>query len=245
MTGKPISIGGSQGRTEATARGCVFVIAEAAKHLDLKLKDARTVIQGFGNAGSIAARLIHDEHDAKVIAVSDSKGAIFCREGLDPHRVIEHKERTGSVVGFAGADAITPEELLALECEVLIPAALENVITAEVAGKIRTRIVAEAANGPTLPEADTVLAEKGVWVLPDILANAGGVTVSYFEWVQNNQGYYWKEDDVNSRLKEIMVDAFNQVLLTSKRHKVNLRRAAYILSIGRVAEAVSWLGIYP
>ena len=245
VTGKPVAIGGSQGRTEATARGCVVIIAEAAKHLDLKLKDARIVIQGFGNAGSIAARLMHDEHDAKVIAVSDSKGAIFSKEGLDPHRVIEHKERTGSVVGFPSAEAIAPEELLALECEILIPAALENVITTEVAGKIRTRIIAEAANGPTIPEADAVLADKGVWVLPDILANAGGVTVSYFEWVQNNQGFYWKEDEVNSRLKEIMVDAFNQVLLTSKRYKVSLRRAAYVLSIGRVAEAVSWLGIYP
>ena len=245
VTGKPIAIGGSQGRTEATARGCVFVIAEAAKQLDLNLKDARIVIQGFGNAGSIAARLIHDEHDAKIIAVSDSKGAIFGRDGLDPHRVSAHKERTGSVVGFAGAEAIAPEELLTLECEVLIPAALESVITVEVAAKIRTRIVAEAANGPTVPAADAVLAEHGVCVLPDILANAGGVTVSYFEWVQNNQGYYWKEEDVNARLKEVMVDAFNHVLLTSKRYHVDLRRAAYVLSIGRVAEAVSWLGLYP
>jgi glutamate dehydrogenase/leucine dehydrogenase len=203
------------------------------------------VIQGFGNAGSIAARLMHDEHDAKVIAVSDSKGAILCRDGLDPHRVIEHKERTGTVLGFPNADAIAPEDLLALECEILIPAALENVITPEVAGKIRTRIIAEAANGPTVPDADPVLAAKGICVLPDILANAGGVTVSYFEWVQNNQGYYWKEDLVNCRLKEVMVDAFNHVLLTSKRYRVDLRRAAYILSIGRVAEAVSWLGIYP
>jgi glutamate dehydrogenase/leucine dehydrogenase len=245
VTGKPISIGGSHGRTEATARGCVYVIVEAAKQLDLRLKDARVVIQGFGNAGSIAARLMHDEHDAKVIAVSDSKGAILCRDGLDPHRVIEHKERTGTVLGFPNADAIAPEDLLALECEILIPAALENVITPEVAGKIRTRIIAEAANGPTVPDADPVLAAKGICVLPDILANAGGVTVSYFEWVQNNQGYYWKEDLVNCRLKEVMVDAFNHVLLTSKRYRVDLRRAAYILSIGRVAEAVSWLGIYP
>jgi glutamate dehydrogenase/leucine dehydrogenase len=223
----------------------VVVIAEAARHLGLKLKDARIVIQGFGNAGSIAARLMHDEHDAKVIAVSDSKGAIFCKEGLDPHRVIEHKERTGSVVAFPASEAIAPEDLLTLECEILIPAALENVITAEVAPKIRTQIVAEAANGPTVPAADDILGEKGICVLPDILANAGGVTVSYFEWVQNNQGYYWKEDLVNSRLKEIMVDAFDQVYLTSKRHKISLRRAAYVLAIGRVAEAISWLGIYP
>ena len=245
VTGKPLAIGGSEGRTEATARGCVIVIAEAARRMGLKLKDARVVVQGFGNAGSIAARLMHDEYDAKAIAVSDSQGAIFCREGLDPHRVIEHKERTGSVVAYPGADAIAPDDLLALECEVLIPAALENTITAEVAAKIRTRIIAEAANGPTVPAADPILEEKGVCVLPDILANAGGVTVSYFEWVQNNQGYYWKESDVNARLKEIMVDAFDQVDLTSKRHRTSLRSAAYVLAIGRVAEAHSWLGIYP
>ncbi len=245
VTGKPVAIGGSEGRGEATGRGCVFVIAEAARHIGLKLNDARVVVQGFGNAGSVAARIIHAEHDAKIIAVSDSKGAIYCEEGMDPHRVIEHKDRTGSVVGFPAAEAIAPEDLLTLECEIVIPAALENVITADVAAKIRTRIVAEAANGPTLPDADTILAEKGVLVLPDILANAGGVTVSYFEWVQNNQGYYWKEDFVNSRLKEIMVDAFNQVLLASKNHKVSLRRATYILAVARVAEAVSWLGIYP
>jgi glutamate dehydrogenase/leucine dehydrogenase len=245
VTGKPIAIGGSQGRKEATARGLVFVVAEAADQLSLDLKDARVVIQGFGNAGSIAARLMHDEHDSRIVAVSDSKGAILNEDGLDPHRVIEHKEKTGSVVGFPSSEAIAPEELLALECEILIPAALENVITADVAAKVRTRIVAEAANGPTVPDADRVLAEKGVCVLPDILANAGGVTVSYFEWVQNNQGYYWKEEEVNGRLKEVMVDAFNHVLLTSKRHKVGLRRAAYVLAIGRVAEAVSWLGLYP
>ena len=245
VTGKPIAIGGSYGRREATARGLVYVVAEAAEQLALDLRDARVVVQGFGNAGSIAARLMHDEHDSRVIAVSDSKGAIFNKDGLDPHRVIEHKEKTGSVVGFPASEPIKAEELLALECEVLIPAALENVITADVAQKVRTRIVAEAANGPTVPEADRILAKSGVCVLPDILVNAGGVTVSYFEWVQNNQGYYWKEEDVNDRLKEIMVDAFNHVLVTSKRHKVDLRRAAYVQAIGRVAEAVSWLGIYP
>ncbi len=245
VTGKPLAVGGSEGRTDATARGCVIVIAEAARRMGLKLKDARVVIQGFGNAGSVAARLMHDEYDAKVVAVSDSQGAIFCRDGLDPHRVIEHKERTGSVVGYAGAEGLSPDELLALECEILIPAALENVITTEVARKTRARIIAEAANGPTVPAADEILSDKGVCVLPDILANAGGVTVSYFEWVQNNQGYYWKESDVNARLKEIMVDAFDQVDLTAKRHKVSLRRAAYILAVGRVAEAHSWLGIYP
>lgn len=245
VTGKPLAVGGSQGRNEATARGCVFVIAEAAKHLDLTLKDARVVVQGFGNAGSIAARLMHDEYDARIVAVSDSRGAIYCADGLDPHRVIEFKEKNGTVVGFPQSEPIDADELLTLDCEILIPAALENAITVDVAEKIKTRIVAEAANGPTVPEADIVLRDKGVMILPDILANAGGVTVSYFEWVQNNQGFYWKEDEVNIRLREIMVEAFNNVLLTSKRHKTDMRRAAYILSIGRVAEAVSWLGIYP
>lgn len=245
VTGKPLSIGGSRGRNEATARGCTLVVAEAAKHLNLELKDARVVVQGFGNAGSISAKLMHDEFDSRVIAVSDSRGAIYCEDGLDPHRVMEHKAKAGTVVGFPGADPLDPADVLTLECEVLIPAALENVITAEVAEKIRTRIVAEAANGPTVPEADEILAAKGVFVLPDILANAGGVTVSYFEWVQNNQGYYWKEEDVNARLREIMVEAFDSVLLTSQRHKVHMREAAYILAIGRVADAVSWLGIYP
>lgn len=245
VTGKPLAVGGSQGRNEATARGCVIVVAEAAKHLALPLKDARVVVQGFGNAGSIAARLMHDIYDSKVIAVSDSKGAIYSKDGLDPHRVIEYKEKTGSVVGYPLSEPLTDAELLAMECEVLIPAALENVITSDVAEKVQARIISEAANGPTTPEADDILDAKGVLVLPDILANAGGVTVSYFEWVQNNQGYYWKEDDVNNRLKDIMVEAFNNVLLTSKRYKVDMRRAAYILSIGRVAEAAAALGLYP
>jgi glutamate dehydrogenase/leucine dehydrogenase len=245
VTGKPLAVGGSLGRNEATARGCVIVVAEAAKHLGLPLKDARIVVQGFGNAGSIAARLMHDVYDSKVIGVSDSKGAIFCKDGLDPHRVIEFKEKTGSVVGFPQSEQITDAQLLSLKCEVLIPAALENVITLKVAEKIETRIVAEAANGPTTPEADQVLDAKDILVLPDILANAGGVTVSYFEWVQNNQGYYWKEDDVNNRLNEVMVGAFDNVLLTSKRFKVNMRRAAYVLGIGRVGEAATALGLYP
>ncbi len=245
VTGKPLAIGGSEGRSEATARGCVNVIAEAAKYLNLDLRGARVVVQGFGNAGSIAARLIHDECDAKVIAVSDSQGAVMNMAGFDPHRAIEHKTKTGSVVELPGTEPISGDEMLELECEVLIPAALENVITASVAPKVKTKILAEAANGPTVPEADEILEQNGVFVLPDILANAGGVTVSYFEWVQNNFGHYWKEEEVNSRLKEKMVTAFGEVLSTSKKYRVHMRRAAWILAIARVAEAIRVRGIYP
>ena len=245
VTGKPLSIGGSEGRNEATARGCVEVIAEAAKHLNLNLKGARVVIQGFGNAGSIAARLIHDEYDAKVIAVSDSRGAILNAAGFDPHQAIEHKQKTGSVVNLPGTESIPGDDLLELDCEILIPAALENVITKAVAPRIKAKIVAEAANGPTVPEADSILQENGVFVLPDILANAGGVTVSYFEWVQNNTGLYWSEEEVNQRLKEKIVRAFQEVLNTSQKYKVHMRRAAWILAIDRVAEAIKVRGIYP
>jgi glutamate dehydrogenase/leucine dehydrogenase len=245
VTGKPLAIGGSEGRTEATARGCVNVITEAARHLNLDLKGARVVVQGFGNAGSIAARLIHDECYAKVIAISDSRGAVMNKEGFDPHRAIEHKQRTGSVVGLPGTEPIPGDEILMLECEILIPAALENVITAQVAPKVKTRILVEAANGPTVPEADEILEQNGIFVLPDILANAGGVTVSYFEWVQNNFGHYWKEKEVNSRLEEKMTTAFANVLGTSKKYGVPMRRAAWILAIERVAEAIRARGIYP
>ncbi len=245
VTGKPLSIGGSKGRNEATAMGCVFVIAEAAKQLQINLKGARVAIQGFGNAGAIAARLIHDMYDAKVIAVSDSRGAVYSENGFDPHRAIDHKMRTGSVVGLAGTETIPGDDVLTVECDILIPAALENVITPCVANKINTKIIAEAANGPTVPDADTILDQKGICVLPDVLANAGGVTVSYFEWVQNNSGLYWTEEEVNTRLKQIIVGAFEEVFLTSKKYKVNMRRAAWSLAVGRVAEALKMRGIYP
>jgi glutamate dehydrogenase (NAD(P)+) len=245
VTGKPLAIGGSKGRNEATARGCVYVIVEAAKHLQIPLKGARVVVQGFGNAGSIAARLIHDECDAKVIAVSDSQGAVYCESGFDPHRAIDHKQKTGSVVGLAGTETIAPESLLTLDCDILIPAALENVITGCVANSVKAKIIAEAANGPTVPEADTVLDQKGIFVLPDILANAGGVTVSYFEWVQNNSCYYWSEEEVNTKLKQVIVGAFEQVLLASKKYKVSMRRAAWALAVNRVSEALRVRGIYP
>ncbi|HXK61670.1 MAG TPA: Glu/Leu/Phe/Val dehydrogenase [Acidobacteriota bacterium] len=245
VTGKPLAIGGSRGRKEATARGCVYVIAEAAKHLQISLKGARVAIQGFGNAGAIAAQLIHDNYDAKIIAVSDSKGAVFCENGFDPHRAIDHKQRTGSVVGLAGTETIPGDALLTLDCDILIPAALENVITPCVANSINAKIIAEAANGPTVPEADCILEQKGIFVLPDILANAGGVTVSYFEWVQNNSGFYWTEDEVNARLKQIIVNAFEEVLLASQKYKVSMRRAAWARALDRVVEALRVRGIYP
>jgi len=245
VTGKPLSIGGSEGRNEATARGCVYIIAEAAKYKNINLKGTRVVVQGFGNVGSIAARLIHDEYDSKVIAISDSKGAIVNTKGIDPHQVIEHKRRTGSVVEFPNADSISPAELLTLDCDVLIPAALENAIPKEMAPKIKAKIIAEGANGPTVPEADRILYENGTFVLPDILANAGGVTVSYFEWVQNNYGYFWTETDVNNRLREIMLRAFYEVLSNLQKYKVSLRHAAYVQAIGRVHEAIKARGIYP
>ncbi len=245
VTGKPIAIGGSKGRGEATARGCVYVIAEAAKHLKLNLSNATVAVQGFGNAGSIAARLIHDEHNARVVAVSDSRGGIYNKAGLDPHKVIKFKQETGTVVGFPEAETITNEELLTLDCDVLIPAALENVITEQNAPRIKVKILAEAANGPTVPAADEILRKNGVFFLPDILANAGGVTVSYFEWVQDNYSFFWNEDDVNKRLKEVMVNAFHDVLNVAQKYDIDMRRAAYVLAVDRVAEAIKVRGIYP
>lgn len=245
VTGKPLAIGGSEGREEATARGCVFVIAEAARYSGLELSNARISVQGFGNAGSIAARLLHDEYNCKVVAISDSKGAIFNRNGLDPHRVIEYKQASGSVVGFPDAEAISQEEVLTLDCDVLIPAALENSITRKIAPRVKAKIIAEAANGPTVPEADEILLADGRIMLPDILANAGGVTVSYFEWVQNNCGYFWSREEVNAKLKDIMVQAFNEIQNLGRKFKVSPRCAAYILAIRRVYEAIRCRGIYP
>lgn len=245
VTGKPVSIGGSLGRMEATGRGCVYTIAEAAKYLDIKLEGARAVIQGYGNAGSVAAMLLNQDHGMKIIAVSDSRGAIYNPNGLSPKRVLEHKAKTGTVAGYPEADSITNEELLTLECEVLVPAALENQITTKNAANIRARIIAEAANGPTAPSAEPILDDSGVFVIPDILANAGGVTVSYFEWVQDNYSFFWKERDVNSNLHEVMVKSFNDVLNMSKKYNVNMRQGAYALAVDRVAEAIKVRGIYP
>jgi glutamate dehydrogenase (NAD(P)+) len=244
VTGKPISLGGSEGRNEATARGCVFTIVDAAQHLAMDLKEATVVVQGFGNAGSIAAQLMQAE-GSTVIGVSDTGGAILKRDGLLIERVVAWKKEHGTVVGFPGSETITNEELLEIECDVLIPAALENQITASNAGRVRARIVAEAANGPTTPEADEILYRNGVFLIPDILANAGGVTVSYFEWVQDLNRDHWSEAVVNAKLKEIMDRSFAEVLAMQQREKVNMRTAAYLLAVQRVADATALRGLYP
>jgi len=245
VTGKPLSIGGSLGRNEATARGCTYVIREACKEKGIPLKGAKVAVQGYGNAGSIAARLLHED-GAKVIAVSDSRGGIFnTKEGLDPEKIEAHKAKTGSVVGYKESDKISNEKLLEMECDILVPAALENQITTENAGRIGAKIVAEAANGPTTPGADTILHKNGVVVLPDILANAGGVTVSYFEWVQGLYSFFWTEDEVNQRLETIMKKAYHEVLANAKKFKTYMRHGAYTLAVGRVAEATLIRGIFP
>jgi glutamate dehydrogenase (NAD(P)+) len=244
VTGKPVSIGGSEGRMEATGRGTVYTIQEAAKSIDLDLVGARVVVQGFGSAGSGAARYI-DELGAHVVAVSDSRGGVYDPNGLDLALVTRHKEETGSVVGAPRTRAVTNEELFELDCEVLIPAALEGVITEQNAPRIRARIVAEAANGPTTPEADDLLRSRNVLVIPDILCNAGGVTVSYFEWVQDREEFFWTIDEINARLRRVMVRAYEDVQRTATEHDIDLRLAAYMLSVARVAEATLTRGIYP
>ncbi|MBI2000751.1 MAG: Glu/Leu/Phe/Val dehydrogenase [candidate division NC10 bacterium] len=244
VTGKPIAIGGSLGRKEATARGCVFTIQEAAREVGLDLGRATAVIQGYGNAGSIAAMLLH-ELGVRIIAVSDSRGGAFNPKGIDPARALEHKGKTGTVATFPEADRIGNQELLELPCDLLVPAALEGVITKENAPRIKARILAEAANGPTTPEADPILFANNVYVIPDILANAGGVTVSYFEWVQNLEMLHWSEDDVNRRLRDIMTRSFQEVGEIAAKERVDMRTAAYILAVGRVAEATLLRGVYP
>jgi glutamate dehydrogenase (NAD(P)+) len=243
-TGKPIVLGGSEGRNEATGRGCVFAIESAARVLDLDLATARTVVQGFGNAGSVAARLM-SELGSPIVAVSDSRGGIYNPNGLDLDAVSAHKARTGSVLGFRDGEDVTNEELLVLPTDILIPAALENQITADNVDRIQARLIAEAANGPTTPEADAILYDRGVFVIPDILANAGGVTVSYFEWVQALQAFPWTEHEVNERLRRIMNRAFDAVYDTSSKYGVHMRTAALVRAIDRVAEFTRLRGIYP
>jgi len=244
VTGKPISLGGSEGRNEATARGTVFCIVEAARHLGLDLTRARVAVQGFGNAGSIAARLIVGE-GATVVAVSDSTGGIHAPDGLDIARVVGWKQEHGTVQGFPGATDITNAAVLEVDCDILIPAALENQITSRNAGRIKARLVAEAANGPTTPDADQVLFGNGTFMIPDILCNAGGVTVSYFEWVQDLNRDHWSESVVNAKLKEIMVRAFAETLAIAEREQSDMRSAAYLLAVSRVADAMSMRGLYP
>ncbi len=244
VTGKPISLGGSEGRVEATGRGVVVAISEAARHLGLDIIGARIAVQGFGNVGATAAALLH-AIGSKVVAVSDVFGAIYHDDGLDIPAVRAWLAEHGTVTGFPGAEAISNAELLELEVDVLVPAALENQITDHNAERIRARIVAEAANGPTTPDADEVLVRKGVFLIPDILCNAGGVTVSYFEWVQDLNRDQWSEEIVNSKLTAIMVRSFAEVLAMAEREETDMRTAAYLLAVDRVAKATALRGLYP
>jgi glutamate dehydrogenase (NAD(P)+) len=244
VTGKPISLGGSLGRNEATGRGVFYTTLSALEFLKIPVKGAKVVVQGFGNAGSIAAQLLH-EAGAVVIAVSDSRACIFNSNGFDVPKLMSYKDRTGQVLGFPNSEEIQPAELLALQCEILVPAALENSIDSTNAPSIRTKIVAEAANGPVTPDGDAVLESKGIFLIPDILCNAGGVTVSYFEWVQDTQHLFWDAEDVYKRLEQIMKTSFADVLKIHTEKKVPMRTAANVLGIGRVAEAIKIRGLYP
>ncbi len=244
VTGKPICLGGSLGRNEATGRGVFYTIQCACEHLNMQLKGSTVVVQGFGNAGSIAAQLLY-EAGAKVIAVSDSAGCVYNRNGLNIPELMHMKALCGHVEGFPESEPITPAELLALECDILVPSALENMVNAENAGTVRAKIVAEAANGPLTPAADRILESKGTFVIPDILCNAGGVTVSYFEWVQDEQHLFWEAQDVYDRLERVMKTAFRDVLKIHVDRTIPMRTAANVLGIGRVAEAVQIRGIYP
>ena len=244
VTGKPVEIGGSLGRFEATGRGVMFTTRKALEHLGIPIEGATVAVQGYGNVGSVGAYLLQDK-GCKVIAASDSRGGIYSPKGFDARDVLRYKRETRSVVGYPDTEPITNEELLEVECDVLVPAALEKAITEKNADQVKAKIVAEGANGPTTPEADQIMNDKGIFVIPDILANAGGVTVSYFEWVQGLQQFFWSEQDVNVKLRDIMELSFDKVLTTAQEKKVDMRVAAYICAIKRVAEAIMIRGIYP
>ncbi len=243
VTGKPVNLGGSRGRREATGRGVSIVTDQALKHLSMVPAETTVIVQGFGNVGSYTAKLLW-EKGYKVTGIGEFDGALFHADGIDISELMEWKAKHGSIHGFAGAKPVDKDELLTMECDVLIPAATENVITSKNAAKLKCRILCEGANGPTTSVADDILSKKGVFVIPDILANAGGVTTSYFEWVQDRMGYFWTEDEVNQRLERIMIDSFNDVLQYAIAHGVNNRIAAYMLAIDRVAYTTKQRGIY-
>jgi glutamate dehydrogenase (NAD(P)+) len=243
-TGKPLGLGGSLGRADATGRGVSFVVASAAKFLDMNLNGASTVVQGFGNVGSVSATMLHDL-GCKIVGISDVNGGIYNKNGIDPHAILRHMKKTRTVIDYPGVERVSNEELLELPCDILVPAALEKQITNNNASRIRPKILAEGANGPTTPEADEILFNNNVFVIPDILANAGGVTVSYFEWVQDLQSFFWDEEEINHRLRLVMDASFNAVNERAQAHKIPLRLAANILAIERVAESTRLRGIYP
>ncbi len=244
VTGKPLAIGGSLGRLEATARGGLFALLEALKKLDKQLAGMRVAVQGFGNVGSYFALFAH-QHGAKVIAMSDSSGGVHNAEGIDVPAAMAFKEETGSLAGLKSTEPMTNEELILLDCDILAPSALEQVITEVNADKVKAAIILEGANGPTIPAADDILEDRGVFILPDVLANAGGVVVSYFEWVQGLQEYFWKEDEVNSNLHDIVQRAFHETWELRERRKTSMRMAAYGCAVMRVAEATTTRGLYP
>jgi glutamate dehydrogenase (NAD(P)+) len=244
VTGKPIVIGGSLGRREATGRGIVYCVQEASSLLKIPLQGARVAVQGFGNVGSVAAALL-DALGARVIAVSDVRGGVYHDRGLDIPKLLRHQRERRTVVGFPEAEAITNADLLTLPGDILIPAALERQITRDNAGKIQCRILAEGANGPTTPEADAILRERDIFVIPDILCNAGGVTVSYFEWVQDLQNYFWTETQINRRLKQVLIKAFREVYALAQRTQVDMRLAALMLGVGRIADGIRVRGLFP
>jgi glutamate dehydrogenase (NAD(P)+) len=244
VTGKPTGIGGSKGRFGATGRGCMVSAKLAANHLGISLDGATVVVQGFGNVGYHAAKLLAEE-GCKIIAISDSKGGTYNPKGLDVESLLNYKKKTGSVVDFADGETITNAELLVLPCDILVPAAIEDQIVKANAADIRAKIIVEGANGPTTSEADKILGENGVFVVPDILANAGGVVVSYFEWVQDLQAFFWSEDEVNHQLQKVMTNAFHEVIEMSRREKLDMRNAAYMLAVKRIADAMEARGIFP
>jgi glutamate dehydrogenase/leucine dehydrogenase len=244
VTGKPLNLGGSLGRLEATARGAHYCIREAVKKQGRSLDGMRVVVQGFGNVGSYLAKFVAED-GAKVVALSDSGGGIYNANGIDVDLALAHKQETGQLEGLKDTESVTNDELLLLDCDVLAPCALEQVITTDNADKVKAKLICEGANGPTTPAADEILEERGVMVLPDVLANAGGVVVSYFEWVQGLQEYFWKEEEVNARLNDIVTRAFRETVETRSKHRTSMRMAAYGLGVRRVAEATVTRGLYP
>ena len=244
VTGKPVPIGGSLGRNEATGRGVMITTLEALREKNIPIEGARVAVQGMGNVGSVSAYLLA-EQGAIIIALSDSQGGVYNSQGIDVHDLLRHKRESGSVAEYSGGEPLSNAELLELECEVLIPSALENQITADNASHVKAKILAEGANGPTTPEADEILRDRGVFIIPDVLCNAGGVTVSYFEWVQGLQSFFWDETEINDKLHHILTQSFAAVLQTTQEKQLDMRTAAQVLGVSRVAEAIAIRGIYP